>query len=182
MKGIPRDGLANQGWFKKGQKVRLGAKATPETIENLRVSHLGKKPWCTGKHIKINDNLDKFRKNYSKEKHYNWKGGISANVHSTKEPRYKAWRESVFTRDNWTCQACSKKGVYLEAHHLKSWAKFPELRYELSNGQTLCVPCHEKTDDYRGKGHGQYRSKIGKRVEEYENSEREIGSEVAGSV
>jgi 5-methylcytosine-specific restriction endonuclease McrA len=60
------------------------------------------------------------------------------------------WRKSVFERDNHTCQECGKRGGYLEAHHVKPFAFFPELRYELSNGQTMCRPCHNKTKtDYR---------------------------------
>lgn len=57
--------------------------------------------------------------------------------------RYTDWRNAVFNRDNYTCQDCQQHGGQLEAHHLKSWAKFPELRYELSNGQTLCKTCHK---------------------------------------
>ena len=87
-------------------------------------------------------------------KHHNWKGGISVNVHSPREPRYKEWRNSVFTRDNYTCQECNQKGGYLEAHHIKSWAKYPELRYEIKNGLTLCKPCHKLTPNYRGKKYG----------------------------
>jgi 5-methylcytosine-specific restriction endonuclease McrA len=33
----------------------------------------------------------------------------------------------------------------LEADHIKPWAYFPSLRFELSNGRTLCRPCHDKT-------------------------------------
>lgn len=55
------------------------------------------------------------------------------------------WRKSVFERDNYTCQFCGIRGTYLEADHIKPWAYFPELRYELSNGRTLCKPCHNTT-------------------------------------
>ncbi len=55
------------------------------------------------------------------------------------------WREAIFERDNYTCQVCSIRGTYLEADHIKPWAYFPELRYELTNGRTLCRPCHDKT-------------------------------------
>ena len=57
----------------------------------------------------------------------------------------KSWRKRVFERDNYTCQICKVRGTYLEADHIKPFAYFPELRYELSNGRTLCRPCHNKT-------------------------------------
>lgn len=62
-----------------------------------------------------------------------------------KSPRYRRWRLAVFERDNFTCQHCGVRGVRLHADHIKSWARHPELRYDVSNGRTLCVPCHMKT-------------------------------------
>lgn len=77
-------------------------------------------------------------------KHYNWKGGITPEHRRIRASlEYAAWRTSVFVRDNYKCQACGVRGGSLEAHHIKSFAKFPELRLEISNGQTLCVPCHK---------------------------------------
>ena len=92
--------------------------------------------------------------NMSKENNPNWKGGISEDVHSPKEPRYKKWREAIFKRDNYTCRHCGEKGCYLEPHHIKSWSIFPKLRYMLSNGLALCLDCHSLTDNYRGKQNG----------------------------
>lgn len=58
---------------------------------------------------------------------------------------YKRWRFDVFMRDKFTCQDCGdKKGGNLRAHHLKPFADFPELRFTVSNGITLCDPCHDK--------------------------------------
>ena len=58
---------------------------------------------------------------------------------------YRLWREAVYARDNWTCQECgSRNGIYLHAHHIKSFAKFPELRFALDNGVILCKVCHRK--------------------------------------
>jgi 5-methylcytosine-specific restriction endonuclease McrA len=54
------------------------------------------------------------------------------------------WRKAVFMRDNYTCQHCQEKGARLEAHHIKEYSKFPELRTELTNGITLCYDCHNK--------------------------------------
>jgi 5-methylcytosine-specific restriction endonuclease McrA len=60
-------------------------------------------------------------------------------------PEAEKWRKAVFERDDYTCQECGVRGTYLEADHIKPFGFFPELRYELSNGRTLCRPCHDKT-------------------------------------
>ena len=60
-------------------------------------------------------------------------------------PEMAEWRKAVFQRDNYTCQECGKRGCELNADHIKPFAYFEELRFELSNGRTLCVPCHNKT-------------------------------------
>lgn len=57
---------------------------------------------------------------------------------------YREWRDSVYERDNFTCQRCKKRGGYLNAHHIKSYANYPSLRYEISNGITLCERCHRE--------------------------------------
>lgn len=64
---------------------------------------------------------------------------------------YKIWRDSVFRRDNYTCQLCGEKPRRVEADHIQAWSTHPELRYELSNGRTLCVECHRKTPTYARK-------------------------------
>ena len=57
---------------------------------------------------------------------------------------YKNWRRATFEKDNYICVECGIKGnkAYLNADHIKLWAIYPELRYEVSNGQTLCRKCH----------------------------------------
>lgn len=54
-----------------------------------------------------------------------------------------AWRKAVFARDNHTCQKCYTKQSPFNVHHLNSWAKYPEQRYDLTNGITLCDSCHK---------------------------------------
>ena len=68
-----------------------------------------------------------------------------------KSRRYQAWRLAVFRRDGFVCQDCGKVGGYLEADHVKPWVLYPELRFSVANGRTLCKKCHEiKTEkDYK---------------------------------
>jgi 5-methylcytosine-specific restriction endonuclease McrA len=86
------------------------------------------------------------------EKHWNWKGGISKSNQSDRSSiKYKEWRRSVFARDNYTCVECNYKGKGLEPDHIKKWSDYPELRFVVSNGRTLCHDCHEKTPTYRNR-------------------------------
>ncbi len=55
------------------------------------------------------------------------------------------WRDEVFSRDDFTCQRCGKRGGYLEANHVMPYALFPANRYEVLNGETLCRKCHNTT-------------------------------------
>ncbi len=72
-----------------------------------------------------------------------WKGGLGSERHQAMgRNEYKSWRGLVFKKDNFTCQACDQYGGYMHADHIKSWSEYPELRYEVSNGRTLCRACH----------------------------------------
>lgn len=82
-----------------------------------------------------------------------WKGGNSRQYkRGYKSEQFKRWRKAVLERDHDTCQSCGQHGGNLVAHHIKSFAKYPESRYEVINGLTLCPTCHAKTDNFRVKG------------------------------
>lgn len=94
------------------------------------------------------------------EKNHSWRNGVSTENHRLRQSAaFKRWRLAVFTRDNYTCQSCGKHGGYLEPDHIKPFAYFPELRFDLSNGRTLCKPCHKLTDTYGVKAKRLYENK-----------------------
>lgn len=73
----------------------------------------------------------------------NWRGGITSEHRALRNSnRYKEWRTAVFERDNYTCLLCGQVGGNLQADHRYPWALFPELRFDVDNGQTLCDWCH----------------------------------------
>lgn len=57
-------------------------------------------------------------------------------------PEYRGWRTAVYERDDYTCYKCNVRGGVLNAHHINAYNIFPELRHDVSNGVTLCTPCH----------------------------------------
>lgn len=84
--------------------------------------------------------------------HNFWKGGItSESVRIRNSLEISLWRQAVFKRDDWICQNCRQRGGKLEADHIKPFSTHPELRFEITNGRTLCVECHKKTDTYKSK-------------------------------
>ena len=94
-------------------------------------------------------NKSKKMPQYSGKKHWNWRGGVtSINQNIRQSIEYKLWRKAVFERDNYTCKFCGERGGKIHADHIKPFALFPELRFAIDNGRTLCKECHKTTETY----------------------------------
>jgi hypothetical protein len=123
-------------WNEKVGKANKGKIASEETRRKMSIAKT-KNPtryW-----------LGKKRVDMMGENHFNWRGGISKNVHSIDEPQYKFWRKSVFERDNYKCKVNNQDCCsYVEAHHILPWRDYPELRYNINNGITLCRAHHPR--------------------------------------
>ena len=136
---ISKRGKFSGGGFQKGHKPFIGT-------ERTRFKK-GQVPWNKG---------NKFPQ-FSGKNSPNWKGGTTPLIRIIRASReYKLWRKSVFERDNYTCVWCgarSREGkpVIIHADHIKPFADYPELRFAIDNGRTLCIGCHEKTDTYKRK-------------------------------
>lgn len=155
-------------------RANLGSKTKklwedPEYRKRMSEAHKGNKGYWEGKEIpqyakdKMRDSKLEKPTRYWLNKKCNHSAGeknpgyIHGNHPEHKRQRhtmeYNKWRRKVFERDNFTCQECGHRGVKLNADHIKPFAFFPELRFELTNGRTLCEPCHRKTPTY---GRGSY--------------------------
>lgn len=148
-----------------------GKHSSRETKEKLKITNKGRTPWNKGLTKETDERLinlsksntgkkqseeliQKRMRNLRGENHWNWKGGITPMNHKIRMSfEYKLWRKAIFERDKYCCIWCgikSQKGirVILHADHIKPFAIFPELRFAIDNGRTLCKNCHRKTDTY----------------------------------
>lgn len=116
---------------------------------------------CKGLCVKVRNSISRAIRG---KNNGNWKGGISPlrqRIHGL--AIYQKWRKDGFERDNYTCLLCQQKGGILNFdHYIKSFSSIlkenkiktveeavecKEL-WNLSNGRTLCIDCHRKTDNY----------------------------------
>ena len=163
----------NETSFKKGHRRNVGKswKVPKENRKNMGKGQKGKKSIRKGKTYeemygikkarKIKEQISKKRIGYPKSpnansypkgnKHPDWKGGITSYAMKLRNSaEYKIWRSEVFERDNWTCQTCQERGVYLESHHKIPFCQllkteFEYLIFDVDNGVTLCKDCHNLT-------------------------------------
>lgn len=82
------------------------------------------------------------------EKNAAWKGGITP-IHRIirTSSEYRIWHKAVLERDKYQCIWCGNK-KNLHADHIRPFARFPELRFAIDNGRTLCEDCHKTTDSW----------------------------------
>src|SRR3990167_859052 len=159
----------SEEWRRKQSEARKGTKRTRKSIEK----GLESRRWY--KHSEeTKEKLSKIKMGKPQfwsrgEKNSNWKGGITPLLEKIRHCfKYRQWRSDIFTRDDYTCQICSKRdgGIIHADHYPKRFADiFHEnkiisleqaIEYEefwnLNNGRTLCKEYHRKTDTWGMKG------------------------------
>lgn len=90
---------------------------------------------------------------YIGEKSGNWKGGATVkNLRARGGKEYRDWRAAALQLrggkcqdcgavDGHTCECCGTH-VKLHVHHVFSFAKHPEKRFDPANSEVLCPKCH----------------------------------------
>lgn len=168
--GVRKIGWKHTEQWKKEQSIRLkgkirseitsqkisialtGKKLSQEHKENIRRAHIG---------LKISE---KHRENLSiAAKKRNAKPPVMKGKNNPKwiedrsllktakgseerrSSRYKDWRKQICNRDKWGCKINNKscKGR-LEVHHILGFTEYPELKYDINNGITLCHAHHPR--------------------------------------
>lgn len=123
-------------WDNIKKKISLSSKGRPKPNgfgEKLSKARKGIKLAPYPKHWR-----DKKREMMTGDGNPNWVGGSS---------RYRGsgWerlRETVYERDNYTCQKCGKTNGKIHAHHIVPYRVSRD--NSLTNLITLCVSCHTK--------------------------------------
>lgn len=115
-------------WKNRFIKKRMGHIVTEDTRKKISVAQQG---------VSLND----------------WEGYNSPLLKKLRRSaKFAIWRNAVLLRDNFTCQNlncgfCDNKiGVILHAHHIKHFAKYPDLRFNINNGITYCAEFHLKSN------------------------------------
>lgn len=144
-----------------------GKKLSPEHIEKLKKAKIGYIPWNKGL-SPSEETKNKIRKTLTGFKHSPESIARMKLAKSLKHPSnyiedrtklkrfgndvkdrrsyaYADWRKQVWLRDGFKCKIanpdCSGR---IEAHHILGWFEYPELRYQINNGITLCHAHHPR--------------------------------------
>ncbi|MFA5197694.1 MAG: NUMOD3 domain-containing DNA-binding protein [Patescibacteria group bacterium] len=149
-RGIYKRGIIHRKFHSRETKRKIGLankghKHTREFSEKLRLRMLGKKIHISPHTEETKRKISQNRKGKGKHIHkktllYGYKKQDERN-----DSAYQNWSKQIKIRDEWKCRInnndCFGKVI---AHHILSWRDFPELRYKINNGITLCQHHHPR--------------------------------------
>jgi hypothetical protein len=128
----------------KGNKNCLGRVTSEETKRKIGLSNKGKI-----RSLEMRNKISQSKKGQnSGEKAYQWikdRTKLKTDREQAYDSRYRYWMNQVKNRDNRKCKISNKDCEgRLEAHHILTWSEYPELRYNIDNGITLCKFHHPR--------------------------------------
>ena len=153
-KGRPNHKLRGR-IFSDETRKKMSLASNHKGEKNPMFGKRGEKSPLFGRQYSV-EHRRKIGESRSGEKSNFWRGGVTPinnKIRSSLE--YRLWRDSVFKRDNYTCVWCDIKfvkgvtgDVKFQVDHIKPFSQYPELRFAIDNGRTLCLPCHKTTNTY----------------------------------
>lgn len=140
-KRLQEHGIKLKGFENGGHRLKPGRKFSESHRANLAKAKVGI---------------------FAGEKNPNWQGGITGhNLRLRGSFEYKQWRKGAMALHGNACQSCGVKDndecgccgtrIKLHVHHVISFARYPETRFDPKNSEVLCPKCH----------HSRHRSKLG---------------------
>ena len=138
-----------------------GRRLTEETKRKLSLCHKGLK-LSEATRLKVSKSWFT-KERVTGEKNCNWQGGKTAIRGKVRAMSlYKKWRDFIFRRDGYKCQGCEKVGGTLHADHIIGFSEILQVwkvktiedaiscgdLWDTNNGRTLCLRCHQKTENY----------------------------------
>ncbi len=135
------------------QKSLIGVwkdkKLSDEHVQHLKENHvgtLGKKQSEETKKKISNSMVGIPRLTMRGENHPNWKNGATpTNQKIRGSIEYKLWERIIYNKNNYECPICGEhRKKKLTAHHILNFSTYPELRFDINNGQTLCRIHHQE--------------------------------------
>lgn len=162
-KGIPR----SEEIRAKISKSHFGIRPDAETRAKMSANRIGKPNFKNRGKIRSEETKLKNSLAHRGEKSAQWKGGLTSLIRLVRRGvKYRTWRTTVYQRDNYTCVECGEDKHYLNADHIIQFALLLRMNniktveqaeaceglWDITNGRTLCLPCHKLTDTYLNKG------------------------------
>lgn len=136
---------------KSAELIAAEQKVSPHTVRQM-LKRAGIQVRKTSQGRKFPDvgkaHAEWLRGRFVGDKNPNWRGGkIDPNIRLRTSFKSKEWSKAVRARDGQCVECGSQKRLH--AHHVKPWKTHPELRFDVSNGITLCCWCHEKAHGFK---------------------------------
>ena len=146
-------------YLKEKLQIRLGGKLhnsrgmlgkhhSEETKRKIKESN---KKWNNGKRRSGWHHTDEAKKRIGDGhrglNNVNWNPDREAmRKNKRNDPEYQQWIKKVKKRDKNICRLKDENcSGYNIVHHIKGWTEYPELRYNINNGITLCRAHHPRT-------------------------------------
>lgn len=83
--------------------------------------------------------------NFKGENGHGWiDGRTPINFTIRNSAKYIEWAKDIKERDDFICQICKIRGGKLRSNHIKKFSDYPEFRFNLNNGITICESCDYK--------------------------------------